>query len=96
MQEIVLCRNYKRNQRVKAKRWVKRRTLSYAQDRVQLVIQEEVKPNYWTHELEKHSNTTTWQNQEEKYVFGSYTKKKQSFISSVRERHETNRRLGFL
>jgi hypothetical protein len=59
MQEIVLCRNYKRNQRVKAKRWVKRRTLSYAQDRVQLVIQEEVKPNYWTHELEKHSNTTT-------------------------------------
>jgi hypothetical protein len=59
MQEIVLCRNYKRNQRVKAKRWVKRRTLSYAQDRVQLVIQEEVKPNYWNHELEKHSNTTT-------------------------------------
>jgi hypothetical protein len=34
MQEIVLCRNYKRNQRVKAKIWVKRRSLSYAQDRV--------------------------------------------------------------
>jgi hypothetical protein len=54
-----------------------------------------VKPNCWTHELEKHSNITTRQNQEEKDVFGFY-KKKQSFISSVRERHETNRRLGFL
>jgi hypothetical protein len=59
MQEIVLCMNYKRNQRVKAKRWVKRRNLSYAQDRVQRVIQEEVKLNCWTHELEKHYNTTT-------------------------------------
>jgi len=45
MQEIVLCRNYKRNQRVKAKMWVKRRSLSYAQDRVQCVQQEEVKLN---------------------------------------------------
>jgi len=92
----VLCRNYKMNQRVKAKRWVIRRSLSYVQDRVQCVIQEDVKPNCWTHELEKHSNTVTWQNQEEKDVFGSYKKKKRSFISSVRERHGTNRRLGFL
>jgi len=45
MQEIVLCRNYNRNQRVKAKRWVKRRSLSYAQDKIQRVIQEKVKPN---------------------------------------------------
>jgi hypothetical protein len=44
MQEIVLCRNYKRNQRVKAKMWVQRRSISYAQDRVQCVIQEEMKP----------------------------------------------------
>jgi hypothetical protein len=97
IQEIVLCRNYKINQRVKAKMWVKRRSLSYAQDRVQCVKQEEVKPNCWTHELDKHSNTntTTSQNQEEKDVFGSY-KKKQSFISSIRERHGTNRRLRFL
>jgi hypothetical protein len=65
------------------------------QDRVQCVKQEEVKPNCWTHELDKHSNTTTWQNQEEKCVFGSY-KKKRSFISSVRERHGTKRRLRFL
>jgi hypothetical protein len=76
--------------------WVKRRSRSYAQDRVQRVIQEEVKPNCCTHELRKYSNSTTWQNQEEKDVFGSYKKKKQSFISSVRERHGTNRRLGFL
>jgi hypothetical protein len=47
----VLCRNYKRKQRVKSKRWVKRRSSSYAQDRVQRVIQEEVKPNCWTYEL---------------------------------------------
>jgi len=59
MQKIVLCTNYKRNQRVKAKRWVKRRSLSYAQDKVQCVIQEEVKSNCWIHELEKHSNITT-------------------------------------
>jgi hypothetical protein len=59
MQEIVLGRNYKRNQRVKAKMWVKRRSLSDAQDRVQCVKQEELKPNCWTHELDKHSNTTT-------------------------------------
>jgi hypothetical protein len=96
MQEIVLCRNYKRNQRVKAKRWVKRKSLSYAKDWVQHVVQEDVKPNCWTQELEKNSNTTTWQNQEEKCVFRSYKKKKQSFISSVRERHGTNRKLRFL
>jgi hypothetical protein len=59
MQEIVLCKNYKKIQRVKAKRWVKRISLFYAQDRVQRVIQEEVKSNCWTQELEKHSNTTT-------------------------------------
>jgi predicted transcriptional regulator YheO len=92
----VLCKNYNINQIVKAKRWVKRISLSYAQDRVQSVIQEEVKPNCWTHELNKHYNTTTWQNQEEKYVFGSYKNKKQSFISRVRERHWTNKILGFL
>jgi hypothetical protein len=80
----VLCKNYKRNQRDKAKRWVKRRSLSYAQDRVQGVIQEDVIPNCSTHEMEKHSNITTWQNQEEKCVFGPYKKKKQCFVSSVK------------
>jgi hypothetical protein len=36
------------------------------------------------------------QNQEEKGLFGPYKKKKQCFVSSVKERPGTNRRLGFL
>jgi hypothetical protein len=36
------------------------------------------------------------QNQEEKCLFGPYEKKKQCFISSVKERRGTNRRLRFL